>query len=307
MGSEPDHLLHLAHRRHDRQWRNNAYCYPVVSRRSAGLSVGINLNPDKACNFDCIYCQVDRTVAPTSDPNGHQAGQPASTRRIDLAVLRTELDDLLDRAVDGRLFTESPFDMLPADRRGVRDIAFSGDGEPTTFPRFEEAVRVAADARRRHRLDGSKLVVITDACYLTRRSVRGGLGVLDANNGEIWAKLDAGSEAYFQRVNRPSHSLAHVLANILDAARVRPIVIQSLWMRIDGEPPPAEEVLAFCQRIGELIAGGGRIKLIQAYTIARTTAERYATALSSAELDAVADVIADRVEAPVERFGGDSR
>ncbi len=296
--------MRQAYRRHDRYWRDNAYCYPVVSRRSAGLSIGINLNPDKACNFDCIYCQVDRTASTTADPGGGQAGPSPSRRRVDLEVLRAELDDLLGRAVDGRLFAEPPFDALPADRRLVRDIAFSGDGEPTAFPHFAEAVRIAAEARSALGLDQTKLVLITNACYLTRPSVRTALSVLDANNGEIWAKLDAGTEAYFQRVNRPSHDLTHVLVNILDAARVRPVVIQSLWMRIDGEPPPDIEVQAFCERLRDLIAAGGQIKLIQAYTIARQTAERSATALSPAELDVVADVIADRTDVPVERFGG---
>jgi wyosine [tRNA(Phe)-imidazoG37] synthetase (radical SAM superfamily) len=301
---DPDNLLRQAYRRHDRHWRDNAYCYPVVSRRSAGLSVGINLNPDKACNFDCIYCQVDRTTPPRSDAGRPQPGQPPSTTRVDLAVLRAELDDLLDRAVVGTLFEEPPFDVLPADRRAVRDIAFSGDGEPTASPRFEEAVRIAADARNAHGLGETKLVLITDACYLTRPKVRSALSVLDANNGEIWAKLDAGTEAYFRRVNRPSHSLSHVLANILDAGRVRPIVIQSLWMRIDDEPPPDAEVQAYCDRIAELMSAGGQIKLIQVYTIARQAAERSATALSTAELDAVADAIGDQVEAQVDRFGG---
>jgi len=301
---EPDNPLHQAYRRHDRHWRDNAYCYPVVSRRSAGLSVGINLNPDKACNFDCIYCQVDRTTPLTSNARGRQPGRPSSTTRVDLAVLQTELDDLLDRAVVGTLFEEPPFDVLPANRRAVRDIAFSGDGEPTTFPRFEGAVRIAAAARNARGLDETKLVLITNACYLARPKVRSALSVLDANNGEIWAKLDAGTEAYFRRVNRSSHSLAHVLANILDAARVRPIVIQSLWMRIDGEPPPDAEVQAYCDRMAEMISAGGRIKLIQVYTIARQAAERSATALSTAELNAVADAIGDQVEAPVDRFGG---
>ncbi len=304
MCPDPDNRLRQAYRRHDRHWRTHAYCYPVVSRRSAGLSVGINLNPDKACNFDCIYCQVDRTTPPKSHLDGLQAGRRSFTSRVDLAVLRAELDDLLDRAVGGTLFEETPFDVLPLGRRAVRDIAFSGDGEPTTYPRFEEAVRTAADARRAHGLDETKLVLITDACYLTRAKVRAGLNVLDANNGEIWAKLDAGTEAYFQRVNRPNYPLSHVLANILDAARARPIVIQSLWMRLDDEPPPDAEVHAFCERIAELSARGGRIKLVQAYTIARKASERFASALSTAELDAVADLMEDRVDATVDRFGG---
>lgn len=283
--------LQRAWKDHDRHWRNNAFVYPVVSRRSKGLSIGVNLNPDKACNFDCIYCQVDRSTPPT-------------IRKVDLDVVRIELSDLLDRAIDGSIFNESPLDVLPADQRVVRDIAFSGDGEPTTFARFDEAVALAAELKRARSLDDTKLVLITDACYLTKPNVRRGLALMDANNGEIWAKLDAGTQGYYEAVNRPNYPLSHVLANILDAARVRPIVIQSLWMRVHGAPPPDAEVLAFCERIRELRDQGALFKLIQVYTIARETTEPYATALSSDELNYVASMIEDHCQVEIESFGG---
>ena len=83
-----DTPLQQAHRQHDRHWRDNAYCYPVISRRSGGLSIGINLNPDTACNFDCIYCQVDRTT-------------PPAVRKVDLDRLKEELNNLLDAFAGG--------------------------------------------------------------------------------------------------------------------------------------------------------------------------------------------------------------
>ena len=65
------------HSQHERQFAENRFVYPVLSRRSGGISVGINLNPDKVCNFDCVYCQVDRKV-------------PSVVRRVDLERLRQE-------------------------------------------------------------------------------------------------------------------------------------------------------------------------------------------------------------------------
>lgn len=283
--------LPLAYANHGRSWRNNAYCYPVVSRRSGGLSIGINLNPDKACNFDCVYCQVDRTRPPT-------------IRQVDLARLRVELEAMVEGAIDGSLFDQAPFDALSPENRSIRDLAFSGDGEPTTYPKFAEAVEVAADVRRQRGLNDAKIVLITDACYLTRPDVRTGLDILDRNNGEIWAKLDAGTEQYYQAVNRPNYPLDHVLDNILDAARVRPIVIQSLWMRLHGEPPPDDEISAFSARLNDIQDAGGRIKLIQIYTIARKTTEPYATALSNSELDRLASIIDSATSIPHETFYG---
>jgi wyosine [tRNA(Phe)-imidazoG37] synthetase (radical SAM superfamily) len=283
--------LRRAWQRHERRWADNLFVYAVVSRRSHGVSVGINLNPSKACNFDCIYCQVDRDV-------------PPRTRTVDLERLTGELDAVLQAAADGTLYQAPPFDALPADRRQVQDIAFSGDGEPTTYPRFKEAVEIAASARRRFGLDSTRIVLITDAAYLARPAVREALAVMDANNGEIWAKLDAGTEEYFTFIDRPNVSLPQALDNILDAARVRPVVIQSLFMRVNGEPVPDAEVEAYCGRLNALLAGGGRLKGIQLYTIARKPAEPSVTPLSDAELDHVADLVRARVKVTVETFYG---
>src|SRR5882757_9732879 len=105
---------------HSRSWQQNRYVYPVISRRSKGLSIGVNLNPDKVCNFDCVYCCVDRTTPPIE-------------REVDLGVLRDELDQMMALAISGELFGEPPFDQTPAHLKRVNDIAFSGDGEPTSF------------------------------------------------------------------------------------------------------------------------------------------------------------------------------
>ena len=288
---EPSPALRAAWQRHERRWADNLYVYAVVSRRSRGVSVGVNLNPGKECNFDCIYCQVDRAVAPR-------------IRRVDLVRFTAELDDVLRAARDGSLYEAPPFDALSADNRTVRDIAFSGDGEPTTFPKLQEAMSIVADARRRFGLDETKIVLITDAAYLARPAVRAALAFMDEHNGEIWAKLDAGTEEYFKLVDRPNVTLQHVLENILDAARVRPVVIQSLWMRVDGQPPTKAELQAYCDRLNELQAAGGRLKAIQLYTIARRPAEPRVTPLADADLDALAAFVRARVEAPIDVFYG---
>jgi len=271
---------------HPRNWRENRYVYPVVSRRSGGLSVGVNLNPDKTCNFNCIYCQVDRTVAPR-------------VRTVDPDRLAAELDAMIRWVQEGTLFSQPPFEGVPAELRPMRDIAFSGDGEPTACPQFPEAVKIAAALRSRYKLTDVKLRVITNATLLTRPAVRAALAVLDDNNGEIWAKLDAGTEDYFQRICRPHVPLEHVLANILDAARVRPLVIQSLWMNVDGQPPPDAEIDAYADRLGDILAQGGRLKLVQIYTTARTPAEAYVTPLTAEQLEAIAARVRAHVEVPV--------
>jgi wyosine [tRNA(Phe)-imidazoG37] synthetase (radical SAM superfamily) len=286
-GREENEVIRQAWRRHERRWRDNLYVYAVVSRRSGGISIGLNVNPDKACNFDCAYCQVNRR-------------EPPAVRKVDLQMLAWELDRVLEAHRDGSLFEMPPFDALPSDRRDVRDIAFSGDGEPTTFPRFEEAVRIAADGRSRFELNSTKIVLITDGAYLAKPAVRRALAVMDQSNGEIWAKLDAGTEEYFKTVNRPNVTLERVLENILDAARVRPVVIQSLFCRVRGEAPPQREIETYCERLIGLLQGGGRLSMIQVYTIARDPSESFITPLTDAELDRIAWLVRSRVAVPVE-------
>ncbi|MBN2447070.1 MAG: radical SAM protein [Phycisphaerae bacterium] len=261
---------------HSRQWRNFTYVYPVISRRSRGLSIGVNLSPDRACNFDCVYCQVDRT-------------QPVTVRKVDLGVLAAEL-----RAIAGpweALFDEPEFSSIPPALRQLNDIAFSGDGEPTASIVYPQAAYLAAQVRQDFGLTAAKIVTITNACFLTRPAVAEALAFLDQHNGEVWAKLDAGSEEHYARVARSRHSLVHVLENILATARVRPIVIQSLFPCLHGVPPSAEEIDAYVGRLSELTDQGGQISLVQIYTAARRPAESYVTPLPLATLEQIAEAV----------------
>jgi wyosine [tRNA(Phe)-imidazoG37] synthetase (radical SAM superfamily) len=270
--------LHL-YALHGRAWRDNRYVYPVISRRSEGLSVGVNLNPDKTCNFDCIYCCVDRTI-------------PATTTGVDLDVLEGELDQMLGWAASGEIFTVAPFDHTPPELRRINDIAFSGDGEPTAYPGFAQACEMAARLLDRHGLGEARIIIITNATLLHRPAVARALAFLDARPGEIWAKLDAGTEEYYRRVERTTIPLGRVLDNIAAAGRLRPIVIQSLFMRIDGQGPDDEEVAAYVQRLKQLAEAGCRIKLVQVYTVARQTAEAGISPLPDDQLDRIARQVA---------------
>jgi wyosine [tRNA(Phe)-imidazoG37] synthetase (radical SAM superfamily) len=276
-------------RSHPRDWKSNFYVYPVISRRSGGLSIGVNLNPDAACNFDCVYCQVDRTT-------------PPRVREVELPRLEQELRTMIEVARSGTLFEDESFRDVPAEFHGIKDISFSGDGEPTTCPYFRDAVAIAARLRSEFELHDTKLVLITDACYLTRPTVKEGLAILDANNGEIWAKLDAGTEEYYRRVNEPNYPLRHVIENITSAARVRPVVIQSLFMRLDGVGPSESEIIAYTDRLNEIRIAGGRIKLVQVYTVARRPAQSFVGALSHAEVDAIRDQVRQRTGLLAESF-----
>jgi len=279
---------------HRRQWRDCRYVYPVISRRSKGLSIGVNLNSDKGCTFGCVYCQIDRAVG-------------RNLSEVHLAILHDELHLAIEEARSGRLWAEPRFAMTPGSLRRINDIAFSGDGEPTCVLEFDKALATAAKARTDCACREAKLVVITNATRLTSPQFLRALEILDANNGEIWAKLDAGTEEYFRRINRPSGNitLERVVGDIARTARGRAVVIQTLMFRMDGADPPPAEVAAYCARLKDILDAGGRIGLVQLHTVARKPAEPSVTPLGDIQLDALADTIRNAVPGiAVETFYG---
>lgn len=275
--------------RHERLFQANRFVYPVLSRRSHGLSLGVNLNPDKICNFDCIYCQVDRT-------------SQAPSRFVEIPQLIDELDTSLQLVTSGEIYKTEKFAATPADLRRLNDIAFSGDGEPTTYRNFDEIVTACAEVKKSHGLDDVKMVLITNASMFHRPEVQRGLATLDENNGEIWAKLDAGSEAYYKLVERTPIRFGQVLDNIASVAKVRAVVIQSIFMHIHGEPPDEKEQLAYCGRLNDITAAGGQIKMVQIYTVARQPAESYVSPLDDRQVDAIANLVAKQTELSVSAF-----
>src|SRR5262249_2608109 len=117
-------------------------------------------------------------------------------------------------------------------------------------------------------------------------------------------KLEAGTEEYYQQVDRTTIPFRRVLDNITASAKERPVVIQALFLRMHGEPPPAAELEAFCDRLNEIIAAGGRIHLVQVYTVARVPAESYVTPLADAEVDAIVALVRRLTGLEAEAFYG---
>jgi wyosine [tRNA(Phe)-imidazoG37] synthetase (radical SAM superfamily) len=277
---------------HPRVFEKNRYVYPVISRRSRGLSVGVNLNPDKICNFDCIYCQVDRTVAP-------------QYRDVDITRLETELRNLIEDATPGILFDHPNFRDIPNALKRINDIAFSGDGEPTTYRQFGEVVRLSAQIKTDLDLPDVKLIVITNATRFHRPDVLDALEEMHRHNGEIWAKLDAGTAEYYDLIDRTKVGFDLVVKNLHLAAARWPIALQSLFMNVGGKPPSSNEIDAYCRILSEIQQNGGVLKGIQIYTVARRPAEPYVTALSNDEVDHIACQVKEALNnVPVDVFYG---
>ena len=218
--------------------------------------------------------------------------------------LLVELREVLQLASSGDIYHTAKFRNTPPAQRRLNDIAFSGDGEPTTYKNFDEIISACAAVKREAGLDDVKMVLITNASMFHRPHVQRGLEILDANHGEIWAKLEAGTDGYYLLIERTRIPFQQILDNITAAARVRPLVIQSLFMRVAGEPPTAEELQAFCDRLNEIVSAGGQLSLVQVYTVARPPAESSVTSLADAEVDAIAELVRNRTGLPASAFYG---
>lgn len=235
---------------HDRDHAGFTYVYPVVSRRAGGVSIGINLNPNNACNWACVYCQV---------PDLQRGGPPP----IDLAQLDRELRTLLDDVMNGDFMQR----QVPPEARRLCDLAFSGNGEPTSAREFAAAVDIALGAMRDLGLPaGVPLRLITNGSLLHRPAVRDGIRRLGAGGGEVWFKLDRGSAAGIAATNRVAYTPARARANLVACCECAPTWLQTCWFALDGAAPDATEEAAYLEFVA---AVKEKIKGVLLYGLAR--------------------------------------
>ena len=236
-----------------RDFLGNRFVYAVISSRARGLSLGVNMNPDRRCNFNCPYCEVD-----------HQ--RPSAEARLIPEIMATELRRAIQMVEEGHLRQHPSYQALPDELLKLRHVALSGDGEPTLAQNFFEAVQAVVRVRALGNF--FKIVLITNGTGLDQPQVIRGLEFLTKSD-EIWIKLDAGTQGYMDKVNRPDVKLEKILANIQFVGRIRPVIIQGLFAAMHGDEPPLDEIKQYARRLKELKEGGAQIELVQIYSAAR--------------------------------------
>lgn len=174
--------------------------------------MGINVNPNKACHYRCLYCQVA----------GLKRGKAPD---LDAGLLKAELRSFLSGALD--------------DPRGlpIRDIAISGDGEPTSLADFDGLVGIIQEVLDGLGvLGGLKVVLITNGTLIHLSRVRRGLELLGSIKGEVWFKLDAASQEGLRLVNGTGVSPLRLYKNLRLAARLCPVWVHTLCFCLDKKP-----------------------------------------------------------------------
>lgn len=247
---------------HRRDSAGMTYVYPVLSRRAGGVSVGINLNPNNACNWRCIYCQV---------PNLTRGGPPP----IDLGRLASELSDMLQQLYQGDYLERH----APPEARRVVDIAFSGNGEPTSASDFPAAVQCVGRV-----LDGLRLNVpppirlITNGSLLDRQTVQRGIAQVGQRNGEVWFKLDVVGESAMRHINGIGIRPATVLRRLRRCGELCPTWVQTCWLAYDGKPPTDADFSRYLNLLGD---AQERLAGIHLYGLARPSMQADASHLQA--------------------------
>jgi wyosine [tRNA(Phe)-imidazoG37] synthetase (radical SAM superfamily) len=249
---------------HSRDNVGLTYIYPVVSRRAGGVSVGINLNPNNACNWRCIYCQV---------PELKRGAAPV----IDLIRLEKELYTFLREILYGSFMQEQ---VTPSARR-IRDISLSGNGEPTSAKEFEQVIDLIGKVKYDFdSLKELKLVLITNGSLIDRSNVQAGLRRLAKLNGEVWFKLDSVTREGRQHINNTRMSSRRLRNNLQLAASLCPTWLQTCVFKTDGKPPTKIETSAYLEFIEKLLREGVPLKGVLLYGLARSSMQPEAPRLT---------------------------
>ena len=245
---------------HSRDSAGLHYVYPVVSRRAGGVSIGINLNPNNACNWRCIYCQVPNLVSGTAPS-------------IDLPLLEEELSGFLLELQHGDFFRR-----VPAEARRINDIALSGNGEPTSAGEFVAVIELITMLKPA----ALKLLLITNGSLMQRDNVQQGLRRMTQSNGEVWFKLDRASEAGMALVNDTRMTLDKLRQNLSIAIACCPNTwLQTCWFDLDGHSPVQRDEDDYLEFLKQMLLEGNKPRGVMLYGLARPSMQVEAPRLSA--------------------------
>ncbi len=261
----------LSVKNHDRDVAGYRYVYPVISRRSGGLSIGINFNTNNACNWGCVYCQVpDLTIG----------AAPA----LDFALLAQELSEFLHDVLHGRFYER--FQLAP-DMRVIKDIAISGNGEPTSVKEFAKAIAVVvAQVEQANIPEPYQYVLISNGSLLHKADVQAGLQLWHQHHGQIWFKLDSVSELGRLHINHTAMGLQQQSANLLLASKLCQTWVQTCVLTLASEGQrygllEEQEQIAYLAFLRDMLAETS-LQGVMLYALARPSLQPEAQQITSA-------------------------
>lgn len=272
--SETNTLLNI--RDHSRDVASLRYVYPVVSRRAGGVSLGINLNPNNACNWHCIYCQVP----------GLQRGGPPP---LELDRLEQEFRSFLDDLLYGRFMEE----RVPPEMRRLVDVAFSGNGEPTSSNEFQQAVACIVAILQERGL-ALPVRVITNGSLMHRGGVQAGVKNLAAHGGEVWFKVDAVATERVAIINGVRLHPEGIVRRLRLCSEICPTWVQTCVFALDGQAPSPEDWARYRRLLSDAMVEG--LRGVMLYGLARPSLQEGADRLAplpAEEMERIASELGD--------------
>jgi len=260
---------------HNRRFAGFNFVYPVISRRAKGLSIGINCTPNGVCSFDCVYCQVCKN------------SEKEKIKFPNVDEILFELKELLSIYRDTKLAEHFP--GIEEKDRMLKDIALSGDGEPTFYPYFAELCE-ALQKIQSECPENPKLTLITNATQICEEKTVRGLEFLTSQNGEIWGKLDAGTDEFLQFIDRPQKkiNIAAIESNLKFAVSKFPLRIQTMLCEAGGKIPSEAEIENYAQIVQRIYETNPENLLsVQLYSVVRQTTDNSVKSLSKEFLENV--------------------
>lgn len=220
---------------HSRELSGLKYIYSVISRRAGGLSIGINLNVNNACNWQCIYCEI---------PNLTRGSPPP----IELDVLENELRLFLHDIIHGDYMERN----VAIEDRHLKDIAFSGNGEPTSAAEFPQVILIVKKILQEYDLlHKIKIRLITNGSLMHEASVLKSIEMLEEINGEVWFKVDAATEETIKIINQVNLKPNQILERLLNTANICPTFVQTCIFMINGKSPDKKDIDAYIELINK--------------------------------------------------------
>lgn len=256
---------------HNRDVIGFKYIYPVISRRSGGLSIGINFNTNNACNWACAYCQVpDLSIGAAPE--------------LDLNLLAKELSEFLQDVLQGDFYER--FEIDP-DKRVIKDIALSGNGEPTSVKNFHSAIQTIIEVVEQANISELfSMVLITNGSLIHKSDVQKGLQLFDQYKGQVWFKVDSATEKGRELINQTAMKNRQQQDNLILSAQLCATWVQTCILNYTGHESDSllaegeqAAYLALLQNTMQVT----RLKGVMLYSLARPSLQAAAKYISSAK------------------------
>lgn len=265
---------------HNRDVVGLKYIYPVISRRAGGLSIGINFNANNACNWRCLYCQV---------PDLKKGAAP----KMDFSLLEKELNYFLNDVLHGDFYQRF---NVPKQQQIIKDIAISGNGEPTSLKGFARAIQlIGACATTLGVFPQANFVLITNGSLMHRQEVQQGLKILNNYKGEVWFKLDSATSKGLSLINNTALSPQTQFTNLITATNLCNTKLQTCLVSYRNQGLLELEKQAYLMLLKNL-KKQTELSDIMLYTVARESFQPEAGDLKKMPLEII-ESFADEIRA----------